>query len=259
MGCNRGPARHAPGWRPNMSAKPIRATIERLIQTLKRDPSYRLEGQYATRDLIEVLLRRGRDAVRGTLFATRVGEAMLPLFCGRRVGVRHGRLVSVGQSTTIGDDVLLDGLSVGGLRLGRNVTVGRGSTLTCIGVISRPGVGIRIGDRVGIGEYAHFGGQGGITIGSDVIFGPGVRIFSENHRFDDPNRMIRQQGETRAPVVIADDCWIGAGVTILAGVSIGAGAVIGSGAVVTRDIPPGTVSAGVPARTIAVRARDPFR
>jgi acetyltransferase-like isoleucine patch superfamily enzyme len=237
-----------------MSAETLRVPIERLIRTLKRDDSYRLEGTYATRDLVEVLLRRGRDAVRGTMFAWRVGESRLPLFCGRRVGVRHGHLVSVGQSTIIGDDVLLDGLSVGGLRLGRNVTVGRGSTLTCIGVISRPGVGIRIGDRVGIGEYAHFGGQGGITIGSDVIFGPGVRIFSENHEFDDPDRLIRQQGEIRAPVSIADDCWIGAGVTILAGVSVGTGAIIGSGAVVTRDVPPGTVSAGVPARVIRIRA-----
>jgi acetyltransferase-like isoleucine patch superfamily enzyme len=137
------------------------------------------------------------------------------------------------------------------------VTIGRGSTIACTGVLARPGEGISIGDRVGISEYAHLGGQGGIEIGNDVIFGPGVHVFSENHRFSETSRPIRDQGEERAAVVIEDDCWIGAGATILAGVRIGTGSVVGSRAVVIADVPPRSVVVGVPARLVSTRKDEP--
>src|SRR5688572_17504218 len=132
-------------------------TTEGLVRRLKGDPSYRLEGEYETRDLVEVLMRRGGQALRGLFLARRAARAGLPLFSGRRVSLRHGRHATIGTSSIIGDDVLMDALSEGGLHLGRNVTIGRGSTLTCIGVVARPGIGIWIGDRTGIGEYAHIG------------------------------------------------------------------------------------------------------
>ena len=106
-----------------------------------------------------------------------------------------------------------------------------------------------------MGAASFLGGQGGIVIGTDVIMGPGVRIFSENHRTDAMDRPIRAQGVTRATVRIDDDCWIGAGATILAGVTIGTGSVVAAGAVVTHDVPPWSVVAGVPARV--VRSRSP--
>ena len=52
------------------------------------------------------------------------------------------------------------------------------------------------------------------------------------------------------PVVIGNDCWFGAGVTVCPGVTIGDGCVIGAGSVVTRDIPPMSFAAGVPCRVI---------
>ena len=240
-----------------MSGGLLVRTTEGLVRRLKRDPSYRLEGTYQTRDLVEVLMHRGGQAFRGLFLARRASRASLPLFSGRRVSLRHGRHATIGASTIIGDDVLIDALSEGGLHLGRNVTIGRGSTLTCTGVVARPGIGIWVGDRTGIGEYAHIGGQGGVRIGSDVIIGPGLRIFSENHRYDRLDQRIREQGESRQEVTIEDDCWLGAGVIVVAGVRIGSGSVIGAGAVVTTDVPARSIAVGVPARVIGMRGDTP--
>lgn len=226
------------------------------MRRLKHDSTYRIEYAYATRDLIEILMGRAGELARGTLIRRHFRVSRGAVFAGHSVRIRHGRHISVGSSLLLGDGVVLDGLSIEGIRLGDNVTIVRGAVLTCTGVMARPGVGMAIGDRCGIGDHCFFGGQGGLRIGSDVLFGPGVRIFTENHRFDDSATLIRQQGEVRAPVVIEDDCWVGAGVTILGGVTIGRGSVVAAGSVVTRDVPPGSVIAGAPARV--QRTRDGY-
>jgi len=203
---------------------------------------------------MEVLARRGSEAVRGAIARHKFARADSPIFVGRRVTIRHGRHVVVGRSCVLGDDVLLDAFGGAGIRLGDRVSIGRGSTLIVSGVVSRPGVGIRIGSRVGITEYCHIGGQGGVTIEDDVIIGPGARIFSENHRFDDVHMPIRDQGEQRQSVSIGAGSWVGAGAIIVSGVTIGPGAVIAAGSVVTRDVEAGHVVAGVPARSLRVRS-----
>lgn len=64
------------------------------------------------------------------------------------------------------------------------------------------------------------------------------------------------KGQFAFPVAIEDDCWIGAGCTILPGVIIGKGSNIAAGAVVARDIPPATLAAGVPAKVVRKLADD---
>jgi maltose O-acetyltransferase len=113
---------------------------------------------------------------------------------------------------------------------------------------------VSIGSHSGIGINARFYGVGDITIGNTVIMGPDCVILTENHRFADVGNPIGGQGKDVAAVVIEDDVWIGIRVMILPGVTIGRSSVIGAGAVVTKDIPPYSVAAGVPARVI--RRRD---
>ena len=55
------------------------------------------------------------------------------------------------------------------------------------------------------------------------------------------------------PVVIESDVWLGANVTILKGVTIGRGSVIAAGAVVNRNVPPYSISGGIPAHTLRFR------
>ena len=111
------------------------------------------------------------------------------------------------------------------------------------------GKNIKIGKRVFINAGCQFQDQGGIEIGDDVLIGPQTIIATLNH---DPNPEKRG-GMIPKPVKIGNKVWLGARVTICPGVTIGEGAIVGAGAVVTKDVPPRTVGAGVPARVIKKR------
>ena len=108
------------------------------------------------------------------------------------------------------------------------------------------GKNIKIGKRVFINAGCQFQDQGGIDIGNDVLVGPQTIIATLNHD-SDPER---RGGMIPKPVRICDKVWLGARVTICPGVTIGEGAIVGAGAVVTKDVPPRTVVAGVPARIL---------
>jgi acetyltransferase-like isoleucine patch superfamily enzyme len=233
----------------------LQGSVEALVRKLKRDPSYRIVDRYTDRQLATVLWHRGVQFLRGLMLTLGSRHVESPVFCGRRVVVEHAYALVSRPGLILEDGVSINAFARDGVRLGHNVTIARNATLACTGVLARLGVGIVVGDRSAIGSGSFIGGQGGVTIGDDVILGPGVRIFSENHRFDQLDTPIRSQGEEREGVIIGNDCWIGAGVTILAGVSVGDGCVIAAGAIVTKDIAPWMVAAGIPAR--AIRSRRP--
>lgn len=108
------------------------------------------------------------------------------------------------------------------------------------------GKNITIGRRTFINMGCSFQDWGGITIGDDCLIGHNCTICTVNHS---PKPEERANMTCRG-VIIADKVWIGANVTILPGVSIGEGAIVGAGAVVTKDVAPGAVVAGIPARPI---------
>ncbi len=85
-----------------------------------------------------------------------------------------------------------------------------------------------------------------VKIGNNVFIAPNVLISAVTHSLEAKERCNLEGGET----IIEDDVWIGAGAIIFPKIRIGKGAVIGAGAVVTKDVPPKTVVAGVPAKVI---------
>ena len=104
-----------------------------------------------------------------------------------------------------------------------------------------------IGDGTWIGAFTVVDGSGGLTIGRGCDISCGVHIYTHST----VRRCVsgREYPDVdRAPVVIGDQVFIGANAVVMMGVTIGDRAVVGAGAVVSRDVPPGTVVAGVPAR-----------
>lgn len=111
---------------------------------------------------------------------------------------------------------------------------------------------LQIGDNSGVGINCEL--YGPVIIGSNVMMGPDVVVYTSGHRFDRTDIPMMEQGsmETKA-VAIGNDVWIGRRVMVMPGVNIGDGCVIGAGAVVTKDIPPYSVAGGVPARVLKTR------
>lgn len=86
------------------------------------------------------------------------------------------------------------------------------------------------------------------------MMGPYCLIYTSNHCMDRVDVPMWRQGFTEVrPVVIEDDVWIGARVTLLPGVHIGRGSVIGAGSVVTKDVPAYSIVGGNPARVLKYR------
>ncbi len=111
--------------------------------------------------------------------------------------------------------------------------------------------GVRIGSNTHINRGCILDGDSGIEIGDSVSISHRVAIMSGSHDYRSPK--FKYDG---AKITIGNYVWVGVNATILRGVTIGNGAVICAGAVVTKDIPPYTVVAGVPARKIADRPEN---
>ena len=127
--------------------------------------------------------------------------------------------------------------------VGRNVNIERHASLQpCIS----------IGDNSGLGVDCDINGT--VIIGSNVLMGPEVVVYTRNHAYMDREKLILEQGHAEEkPVVIGDDVWIGRRAMIMPGVHIGKGAVIAAGAIVTKDVPEYAVVGGNPAKVIKYR------
>jgi maltose O-acetyltransferase len=133
-------------------------------------------------------------------------------------------------------------------RAGKEINIERGAFFGSGQLIS-------IGDYSGIGINASISGE--VNIGSYVMMGPEVMIYTYGHQFEDLEKPMIFQGNSHVrPVTIGDDVWIGARAIILPGVIIGRGSIIGAGSVVTKDVPAYAVMGGNPAKIIKMRNND---
>jgi acetyltransferase-like isoleucine patch superfamily enzyme len=109
------------------------------------------------------------------------------------------------------------------------------------------GLRLNLGANVFVNHGCTLNDMGGIEIGGDTMIGPNVSLLTSGH----PTAVTeRRAGITVAPIRIGANVWIGAAATVIGGVTVGDGAVIAAGAVVSRDVPPATLVAGVPAQVV---------
>ncbi|MBR1689755.1 MAG: sugar O-acetyltransferase [Oscillibacter sp.] len=110
------------------------------------------------------------------------------------------------------------------------------------------GRNIRVGDNFLANYNVTILDIGPVTIGNDVMIGPGTLITTVNHPLSPKGR--REHLGIMRPITIGNDVWIGGNCTILPGVTIGNNVVVAAGAVVTHDVPDNVVVGGVPARVL---------
>lgn len=167
-----------------------------------------------------VFVRKGCRIIRAKWFSLKYGIKTKGLRCGR--GVRIS-LPHKGCSIKIGDNVLIyDGVAM---------------------YLDADNVTISIGSNTYINRRSEICCQSSVTIGSGCAISWDVSITdSDYHSANEKNKT--------QPVVIGDNVWIGCKAVILKGVTVGDGAIIGSGSIVTRDVPPGVLVVGNPAKVV---------
>jgi len=214
---------------------------------------YSPDSNLSSGDVLTILRTRGMDLLRGSFLRLSLKESRGVLFLGSHCTIRYRSKIRTGRTVTIGSHVEINALSLEGISIGDNVSILRNTIIECTGVIRNIGVGLTIGNNVGIAQNCFIQVRGKVSIGNDVIFGPGVSIFSENHRFENPDIPVSLQGETRKGVSIEDGVWVGSRAIILDGVQIGRNSIIAAGSVVNKDVPPYAIVGGIPARIIKTR------
>lgn len=217
----------------------------------KKNAGFTLDNSLSNAVLLSFLMNKFISFLRSLRFVFCNRNWML--FIGRGVRIQGQRSSTFGKAVQLGDFVQITAWGKDGLSIGDYSWIGSHSFLKVSFSLNEIGKYIKIGKNVGIGEFAHLGGAGGLIIGDDCIIGPYLSCHPENHRFLDSHELIRLQGTERKGISIGNNCWIGAKVTILDGVQIGNNCVIAAGAVVNTNMPDNAVIGGVPAKIIKSR------
>jgi acetyltransferase-like isoleucine patch superfamily enzyme len=215
----------------------------------KKNPHFMLDKAVTASALFQLVSQKIVQQLRSVKLLLH-GKYPKSIFLGRSVQFFNLSNIQFGKWVQLEDHVYVSGLSKQPVSIGDNVRIGAFSRIIASTSFNNIGEYIRIGNNVGIGEYAYLGGGGGLEIGDDCIIGQYLSCHPENHEYEDPNELIRLQGVTRKGITIGNNCWIGSKVTILDGVTIGDNCVIAAGAVVTKSVPSNSVVGGVPARVL---------
>lgn len=224
----------------------------------KKNPAFKLDEHASIGMLFRFFVEKTFAILRGSR-ALFNGRNPKMLMLGKRVTVSNWKSFYFGRGVQIGKDVSINAYGCDGLSIGDYSWIGPMSFLKVSFSFNQPGKFIRIGSHVGIGEYAHLGGAGGLEIGNDCIIGPYFSCHPENHQFIDQHELIRLQGTSRSGIKIGKNCWIGAKVTVLDGVEVGDNCVVAAGAVITKNMPANAVIGGVPAKIIKMRTDNDIK
>ena len=190
-------------------------------------------------------------ALRKVLFSRLFAESGRGANFGRNLSLRCPGKMRIGSGVAIDDGCALDARGASGpdgFSIGSRTLIARDTIL-----VVKQGY-LRVGAECSIGSQCSFSAVSGIEIGDHAIIAG--QCYFGGGRYKTvlgAGPMVKQGLETKGPVTVGRDVWIGAGVRVLDGARIGNGAIVGAGAVVVGEVPPNAIFAGVPARQIGSR------
>lgn len=185
-------------------------------------------------------------ALRGVIYPFFLGACGRKVLFGRHLTLRHPSKIRLGDNVVLDDRSTLDakGETNCGIELGRGVFVGRNTTIYC------KNGDIRICDNASLSANCIVFSSNDLEIGCGTMIGSFSYLLSGGeYDYASAVPYCRQSGmETKGPLRVGDDCWLGAHVTVLDAASIGDGSVVAAGAVVVSPLPPHVLAMGVPAK-----------
>lgn len=226
----------------------LRKLINNIVSKIKGEP-FVLDCNIPIGYLFSFFSQKAFCLFIGMVKLRRIGKSFVHLTSK----IKCVSKIRTGKNLSVDRWCYINALSINGIKLGNNVSIGKNTTIECSGTMKNLGKGLIVGENVGLGTHGFFGCAGGIEIGDNTIFGNYVSLHSENHNFTDNSQPIRLQGVNRKGIKIGQDCWIGAKTTILDGSEIGNGCIVAAGAVVRGKFPDNVIIGGVPAKIIKQR------
>lgn len=187
-------------------------------------------------------------AVRKKLYPLLFQSVGRGVVFGRGMTLRHPHKIRIGDGAIFDDFSVLDakGETNAGMRIGGGVYVGRNTIIYC------KNGDIELGDAVNISANCQIFSSNKLSIGAGTVIGAFSYLLSGGEYDAESALPFAQQTgmETKGPLSIGANCWLGAHVTVTDASNIGEHCVIGAGAIVTKPIPPHSVAVGVPARVV---------
>jgi acetyltransferase-like isoleucine patch superfamily enzyme len=177
----------------------------------------------------------------------KVGKGVI---IGRSVVFRHPRKIEIGNNVTIDDYCLIDARGSGdeGVVLEDEVILNRNCCLN-----AKTG-SIKLGKRTSLGSYSSITSMERVEFGEAVLTGGGCYFSSGSYSFSDPREAIMDQDiYSKGEIRIGAKSYFGARASVVGGVKIGEGAVIGACSLVMKNVAPGSIVGGVPAKVLKTR------
>ncbi len=170
-------------------------------------------------------------------FLRRLGLAIgAPALIQRNVEFRNPNQIRLGRNVTIKRGSVLSGRSsaVFGISLDEGSYLKEGAYLDAYGGT------ITAGRHLALGQGVVIHGHGSVVIGNYVMIGSGAAIIASNHNYGDQRLPYMLQGTRGRGIDIGDNVWLGANAIVLDGARIGSNVIVGAGTVISGEIPSNT-------------------
>lgn len=185
-------------------------------------------------------------------------QVSIGIFTGGRIRLENSVKIFEGTSVHAGQDaaIIMEAgakvLAHSVLRNGAEMILRKNSSVSSYCMIFPRENGydgsFLLGEYSNIGDFTIIDTCDDVVIGNHVAIGPQCILYSHDHDYL-TDAVAAWKGEVKTgKIIIRDGAWVGARVTILPGVTIGEKAVVAAGSVVTRDVKPGEIVGGVPAK-----------